>query len=371
MTPALTGLLCLACGSAPKPAELVSFEQMQQGDYAFTVQERHPELHTETTKHYKRALTAHEDSEEEETLVHTRLATMTWRSAVALSQKKDAEDATRAAETRLRTATEQLESAQQRRTVAEDAIARQRRLLEVQAQLAAANTRALAEKSATDAKAAVDAAALKLKEAETLEAAIHAPGEFAKAQAALKMAFEAFGRGDYKGARAAADHGVADAQSAIVAATPKFAVAQKRRELDAQLKAMLVKTGEIPGAEGRIEQRGLVVTLRGLFAAGKDTILPEKTYAVQLTARLAKENTAFRIVIEGHTDNRGRPSNNMELSDRRARAVANQMAGEGVSNARVTALGKGDHEPVADNSNKAGREQNRRVDLIFLRPIVQ
>lgn len=378
MTPspriALGGLLLasalVACGPAPKPAELVSYEQMRQGDYAQTVQERHPDLFAEAQKYYRRALEAHDDGEDERTLHNTRLATMTWRTAVALSQTKDAGDSLRAAESRTQRATDALADAEQRRQVAEDAIARQRRINDMQAQLDAANQRAAQKQQATDAKVAVEGAATKVQLAETMGAATHAPGPLNKAQASLKMALTAFDQANYTEATRVAGLTTADADLAIAAAKPFYEAQEKRKAYDLELKRMLEATADVPGAEARIERRGLVVTLRSLFAAGKSNLDPGVTAPLRMLGKIANDHPNFRLIIEGHTDNRGRSQRNLELSEKRAQAVTNHLAGEGVANDRMTALGKGDAEPIADNSTRQGRETNRRVDIVYLRPVV-
>ncbi|MCB9538010.1 MAG: OmpA family protein [Myxococcales bacterium] len=370
----LTGLALAgglwACGPAPKPAELVSYEQMRQGDYAQTVQERHPDLFAEAQKYYRRALEAHDDGEDERTLHNTRLATMTWRTAVALSQTKDAADSLRAADARLQRATEALADADQRRKAAEDAIARQRRINEMQAKLDAANQRAAQKQQATDAKTAVEGAAAKVQLAETMGGGTHAPGPLNKAQASLKMALAAFDKADYAEAARVAGLTAADADVAIAAAKPFYEAEEKRKAYDLELKKMLEATADVPGAEARVERRGLVVSLRSLFAAGKSSLDPDVTAPLRMLATIAKDHADFRLIIEGHTDNRGRSQRNLELSEKRAQAVTNYMAGEGVANDRMTALGKGDAEPIADNSTRQGRETNRRVDIVYLRPVV-
>ncbi|MCA9540834.1 MAG: hypothetical protein KC620_18165, partial [Myxococcales bacterium] len=217
---AACALALTACGNQPKPAELVSFEQMRQGEIAATVQDREPELYAEAEKAYKRALAAYEDDEPDDTLHATRLATIIWRTAVARSQLRDFEDAVKAEKRRVGLADEQLADAERRKQLATDAIARQERIIDMQQRLAAAEAQSRQVKRAADAKAQVDAAALKLKEAETLEAARLAPGEFNKAQAALRMAFDQFTAGNYKESEKTAALVIADADAAIVAARP-------------------------------------------------------------------------------------------------------------------------------------------------------
>ena len=359
-----------ACGSAPKPAELVSFEQMRMGDYAQTVQERNPELYVESQKYYRNALESHDDGDEERTLHATRLATMTWRSAVALSQTKDAEDSLRAATSRRARAEEALADADQRRRSAEDAIGRQRRILDMQGQLNAAEQRAATERTVADAKAKVEEAAGKVKTAVTMGAATHAPGPLNKAQASLKMAFDAFTAAKYPEASRVAAIASEDAAMAIAAAQPFYEADEQRKAIDLELKAMLEGTADVPGADARVERRGLVVSLRSLFAAGKSSIDLGLAAPLRQLAAMQRKHPAFRLIVEGHTDNRGGAKRNLKLSEGRAEAVGNYLAGEGVRNDQIVALGKGDAEPISDNSTKAGRESNRRVDIVFLRPVV-
>lgn len=365
--PALAVALA-ACGTQPKPAELLTFEQLRLGETALTVQDRQPELYAEAEAAYKKALEAHEDGEAEETLHYTRLADITWRTAVARSQLEDRRDALKAATRDLEAAQQAHDDAQQRKVLAEEGIARQMRLIEMQAEVAAAEVRSRQVKRAADAKAKVDAAAAGIAEAEAVDAARHAPGELNKARAGLKMALEQLTAGDYKQAEATAGFVVADAQAAIAVAKPQWALDQKMRNMEARLRGILDAAATVPGAESRLEARGAVITLRELFASGKTAIETDRLSAVQQTAKIARDFSEFRLIVEGHTDNRGRKRTNLKLSEERARSVAGQIQGNGVDGDRITAIGRGDDEPIDDNASREGRARNRRVDVVFLKP---
>jgi OmpA-OmpF porin, OOP family len=69
------------------------------------------------------------------------------------------------------------------------------------------------------------------------------------------------------------------------------------------------------------------------------------------------------VVVAGHTDSRGREAANLRLSRARADAVAKALKDSGVRADRIRAEGYGGQKPVADNSTRAGRQQNRRVTL--------
>lgn len=71
------------------------------------------------------------------------------------------------------------------------------------------------------------------------------------------------------------------------------------------------------------------------------------------------------VVVEGHTDNTGSAAYNQDLSTRRAQAVAGVLLEAGVAPFRVSALGRGEDDPVATNLTPDGRQQNRRVEVII------
>ncbi len=76
-------------------------------------------------------------------------------------------------------------------------------------------------------------------------------------------------------------------------------------------------------------------------------------------------HSELRLTIEGHTDNVGKPADNLALSDRRAAAVKQYLVENfHVDPARLATKGFGDTKPVAPNDSDVGRQQNRRVELV-------
>lgn len=69
------------------------------------------------------------------------------------------------------------------------------------------------------------------------------------------------------------------------------------------------------------------------------------------------------MIIEGHTDNTADYSYNQLLSEHRAKAVLNFLVANGIDEARLVSVGKGENNPIASNNSKQGRYQNRRVKL--------
>ncbi|HEX6645535.1 MAG TPA: OmpA family protein, partial [Gemmatimonadales bacterium] len=69
------------------------------------------------------------------------------------------------------------------------------------------------------------------------------------------------------------------------------------------------------------------------------------------------------LLIVGHTDDVGADGYNQTLSERRARAAADFLVSEGVDRSRLQTTGRGESEPVAENTSESGRQENRRVEI--------
>lgn len=103
-------------------------------------------------------------------------------------------------------------------------------------------------------------------------------------------------------------------------------------------------------------------TTRGiLFDVDSDVLRPESSAVLQQIERTLNQHEDLSIVIEGHTDATGDDTHNQDLSERRAQSVVAWLAGRGVDASRLSAVGKGESDPVADNATAEGRQENRRV----------
>jgi len=106
------------------------------------------------------------------------------------------------------------------------------------------------------------------------------------------------------------------------------------------------------------------IILRGVnFDFDKATIRPDAESILAEATRTLQDEGEIQISVEGHTDSVGTEAYNQGLSERRAHAVADHLAGGGISRGRMTARGFGESNPVASNMNRDGRAQNRRVEL--------
>jgi OmpA-OmpF porin, OOP family len=100
------------------------------------------------------------------------------------------------------------------------------------------------------------------------------------------------------------------------------------------------------------------------FDTGKATIKPESEGSVNQIAALLKGVPALKVSIEGHTDNIGTAESNLKLSEDRAKAVMAAVVAKGIAADRMSAVGRGQDAPVADNRKEEGRALNRRVEVV-------
>ena len=111
-------------------------------------------------------------------------------------------------------------------------------------------------------------------------------------------------------------------------------------------------------------KEGIKVKIENLFfATNKTYILPQSEQAMSDLANFLLENPTVTIHIVGHTDAVGTDEANQILSEGRANSVRNDLIQRGVAAERMTAEGKGEKEPVADNDTEEGRQLNRRVEF--------
>lgn len=99
-------------------------------------------------------------------------------------------------------------------------------------------------------------------------------------------------------------------------------------------------------------------------ASLKPAFLPTLNKVADILVRYPKT----RVTVIGHTDNVGSDAYNQVLSERRAQSVVNYLSDHGVARARLEAVGRGETQPRATNATAAGRQLNRRVEIL-IRPI--
>lgn len=140
--------------------------------------------------------------------------------------------------------------------------------------------------------------------------------------------------------------------------------AQKAKEEAMGLEA---KYQELQELNAKMTNRGLVLTLGDvLFETGKARLLSGATRAIEKLAHFLSQNPERKVLIEGHTDNVGSVTYNLDLSLRRAEAVEKALQNAGIEQERIVIKGYGEQYPVAANTTAVGRQQNRRVEIVIL-----
>ncbi|MDF0718278.1 DUF5723 family protein [Muricauda sp. 334s03] len=104
-----------------------------------------------------------------------------------------------------------------------------------------------------------------------------------------------------------------------------------------------------------------------LFDTGKATIKPESVSVMVDIIQILNEYPNAKFTVEGHTDSVGSSESNQKLSEARANSVLNFLIDEGISSTRLTAIGFGEEKPMASNATRAGRQQNRRVEINLIK----
>jgi outer membrane protein OmpA-like peptidoglycan-associated protein len=131
---------------------------------------------------------------------------------------------------------------------------------------------------------------------------------------------------------------------------------------------------ELEKLRAKRTDRGLVITLEDvLFEVNGSSLQPGARSELARLAEYLDQNPNSTVLVEGHTDNTGSSAYNMRLSELRADSVRDFLVANGVSPLRIRAVGYGETRPEAPNDNAAGRQQNRRVDIVIqdVAPVVR
>lgn len=207
----------------------------------------------------------------------------------------------------------------------------------------------MARAQAAKVQADSDASKARTDASDAQAAAAKAKSDMADSQASSKTALSA--------AQADADQSRADKLTAQQAAQQAEAdKAAMRTRLSAQLNSIL---------QTRDSARGLIVSMSDvLFDTGKFSLKPGAREKLAKVAGILLAYPGLNIEVGGYTDNVGGDAMNQTLSENRAGSVRDYLVQQGVSTSSVSSRGFGNTLPVASNENSAGRQQNRRVELL-------
>lgn len=235
----------------------------------------------------------------------------------------------------------------------------------VAAERAAAAAKAKTEaeaKAATEAALAKERAQLEAQRQAELAAAREAQ---LKAEAAARQAEAARREAQLKADAAARESELKiEAAAKDAAEREARAEAERARGAAAELRAQLLEQFNRI-LETRDSVRGLVITMADvLFDTGKFDLRQPTREALARLSGIVLAHSGLKLEVEGHTDSTGSNEFNQTLSEQRANAVRSYLIQQGLSADSITATGFGKASPIADNSTPAGRQKNRRVELV-------
>ena len=205
----------------------------------------------------------------------------------------------------------------------------------------------------------------------------HAPEQLQESEQALDRSDSAFRSGADQDQidhlayvaeqRAAVAEAVADERVAL-AEIEEFGGERDALVLDARDRQIRVLETELAELQAQRTERGLVVTLSDdiLFDVDQAELKPGGQQQLARVADFLRNHPDRGVVVEGHTDSTASDTYNLALSQRRANAVEDFLITQGVEPTRISARGYGEQLPVATNDTAAGRQQNRRVELVVL-----
>lgn len=381
---AATLALCagVSCATPPKPAALASYEELL----------RNPELE-DTRRHFPDLVASAQDFGDK--------ADKEWKS----NNLDDSAHAALMAEIKLRTAysrSEQMRAKARLQSLSLDQahadetlanldrdlsnLGEQIKLMQKTAEAEAEKKRLTDEVTAEHQRAETEreklslqldiekkraAAQIALRTADTVDAAKYAPADYGAATSMMAKADTEIQQGDWGAAQASLDVARTNAEQAIAIAKPAYEQAEQATQSKARDEALARDAAALPGFEVRIERQGelqrLIVSIHDLFAnksvttlaAGKDDVLAP-------VAKLIAKYPTYPVQVVGHTDNRGKTSELVALSQARAQSVFSALVARGVEARRLLVSGQGPNEPIADNRVPPGRAKNSRIEIIFL-----
>jgi outer membrane protein OmpA-like peptidoglycan-associated protein len=142
---------------------------------------------------------------------------------------------------------------------------------------------------------------------------------------------------------------------------------QARMQMTAAQAQTAALTKELSELKATQTDRGVVLTVgSALFATGKADVAPGIQRDADKLVAFLQNNPKRSVLIEGFTDNTGSDATNIKLSQERADAIKNLLVAKGISPDRVVTQGYGSQYPRVANDTPAGRQQNRRVEIVVL-----
>ena len=221
-----------------------------------------------------------------------------------------------------------------------------------------------AELAVTRAAAERDAVRLEARTREAEAAQRDARYSQAQSEASQRNAEQSRRESEASQRSAEASQRQANAERQAANVAEQDARNSRQEAMDAQSRTLLLQS-RLTAMEAKKTERGMVVTLGDvLFDTNDAQLKAGGVRSVQKLADFFKEYPQRTVMIEGFTDSTGSDGLNQRLSDQRADSVRTALLGMGMNSDRITSRGYGEAYPVAGNDTVAGRQLNRRVELV-------
>jgi outer membrane protein OmpA-like peptidoglycan-associated protein len=352
-------LLAIGCAGVKPTTEMTEYSEERKTRDGEEIKLRYPELVKNAEAWDAKAREAQEEKEAEDMEYYGHVAWLWWESAQLRSDAQDLDAERKQLEKDTEQVKKELAEAQKREKLAKATVDRMQQIVALEGKVAADNAEVMA------AREKIGEAMEALRTAQAVDADVHAQATFAAAEAKLKQATDALGKNKPKDAMSFAIEAKASADAARSESDPKYSSTAADQAKTNRVKSLFDALAVVSGAERSIVEGGVQITIVEAFSATGVTIAPTHVAAFDQIAETAKNYGEFSLIIEGHTDTKTKSAKQLQLSESRAQAVLSHLAAKGVSPTRMSAVGKGASEPLANNKTKEGRAKNRRVEILF------
>ena len=374
-------LAIAACGSAPpKPRELDTLETLRHTREADAAAKRSPDLVKESDRLQNRSTGNWKDGELESSRRDALLGWIKLKTAIAIWEQDEAKrriavadddkaksdkDYARIAK-ELAAVNEQIalydKLANAKTTAEKDRLKAEQDKAKLAADLAA-------QQAKGDAQGKIAAAELAVKTADTVDARTYAKGDYQAAVDLIARAQSELQANNVSAAITSADMAKQKADAATATAKPEYTKATETKDRHARDEALAKDAMALAGITTRQDRAGdvtrLVLTFNA-FKAKATAITAGKESALDGVATLLKKYPTYPVQIIGYTDTKGRSDANLVVSQARAQAVYNALVQRGIDAKRFVVSGVGSAQPIGDNRTAKGRDQNNRVEMVFL-----
>lgn len=227
-----------------------------------------------------------------------------------------------------------------------------------------------AEKRRAEALDGIRHAELAIQTAETVDAPRYAKAKYTAATTMLQQAHKEFDAGHWDEALARTTLALAEAQAGLNLARPQYDKVVQAMSIRARDRMLEEDATGISGVSTRLDRdsdlQRLVLVLTGHFGAKQSVLSPEAAKILDAVKDLLAKYPTYPVQITGFTDDQGAPAELAALSLARANAVYWALVTRGIDPKRMNVDGKGESDPVADNSTPGGRSRNARIEISIL-----